>query len=152
MNFRILVVSASLAAGFAVVSVAHADKAKIEQRYCAALGDFHADLKALQSIEPSTTLRQMRDAASRVSDDARRVEKEGRRIGTPTAKKFREAASQLKREAFSLPDTLTIAQAQSRIEGDVQNVEKSSRQLAAESGCPQPEGPKQKAESVFPNL
>ena len=118
-------------------AIAHADKAKHEQQYCAALGDFHSDLKALENMKSDSTLKDLRETSDRVADDANRVQKEGGKIKTPTSKQFKDSVSQLDKEVKSLPESLTIAQAQSRIEGDLKNVRMNAKQLATESGCPE---------------
>ncbi len=114
---------------------AHASKKKHEEKFCAALDEFHSDLKMLQAMGPSSTLQEFHDASERVAKDANKVEKEGGKINTPTAKRFKGAARQLRMEARSLPENITIEQAQSRISDGVQNVRQSARALATESGC-----------------
>jgi hypothetical protein len=112
-----------------------ADETKKNAKFCASIDDFHSDVDTLRSLGPASTIAELRSASERVEADAHQVVKSGGKLGTPTAKQLSDSARQLKADAWEVPDTLTIAQAQSRIQGDVQNVERAARQLATEAGC-----------------
>jgi hypothetical protein len=116
---------------------ARADVTKKNAKFCTALGDFSSDVNAVRSMGPGSTVAELRAASARVDKDAHDVVKTAGKINTPTAKRFTDSARQLRVDASQMPDSITIAQAQSRIRGDLQNVERAARQLATESGCPE---------------
>lgn len=138
MRNAIGTVAAAVALLLLVASTtAHADDAKKKARFCAALGTFENDVAALQSLGPGSTIGQLHAAADRVDAAAYKVQKTAGKIKSPTAKGFTQSVRQLNVDSKQIPRTLTIQQAQSRIAGDVQNVKRSARQLASESGCPE---------------
>jgi hypothetical protein len=130
-----ILIVAGLAALMATAS-ANADTTKKNAKFCSSMADFDSDVSALRSIGPGSTIAELRAATERVESSAHKVVKTGGKLDTPTSKQFTDSAKQLRKDANAMPDSLTIAQAQSRVQSDVQNVERAARQLAAESGCP----------------
>jgi hypothetical protein len=118
-------------------SLARADRAKHEEKYCSALSAVSADLATLDALGPSATVGQLRANVEKIDTDTKAVDREARKIKTETSKRFVEAADQLYNEARSLPDGLTIEEARTRLGGDVQAVKRTARALADESGCPE---------------
>jgi hypothetical protein len=129
-----------IAAGLAALTTAlaaSADEAKKNAKFCTAMTDFHSDVATLRALGPGSTVAALKEASGRVETDAQKVLKTAGKIDTPTAKQFTESAHQLRVDAGKIPESITIAQAQSRIQGDVQDVERAARQLATEAGCPE---------------
>jgi len=128
----------ALTAGMTLMTSADVQesKKKHEEKFCTVLKQFHSDLSTLLAMGPQSTLQELRNASDRVVKDANQVEKQGSKIKTPTAKEFKGAAQQLRTETRSLPENITIEQAQMRIQEDVQNLRQSARVLAVESNCP----------------
>ncbi len=137
MRTQALLIATGIFAATMTSVVAHADEKSHEEKFCGALAQFHADLTALESIGPSSTVADLRAASDRVTKDADDVKKAAHKIKSPTAKEFTDSANQLREEVRALPPNITIDQAKSRIQDDVQNVEQSARKLATESGCPE---------------
>ncbi len=137
MRTRAILIVAGLAAMTAAAATARADATKKNAKFCGALTDFSSDVAALQSVGPDSTLANLRAASARIEGDAQKVVKTAGKIDTPTAKQFTLSAHQLRVDANNAPESITVAQAQSRIQGDVQNVERAARQLATEAGCPE---------------
>jgi hypothetical protein len=132
-------------AALMTTAIARADATKENAKFCGALGDFSSDVNAVRSMGSGSTVAELRAASERVEKHAHDVVKTAGKINTPTAKQFTDSAQQLRLDASHIPDSITIAQAQSRIHGDLQNVERAARQLATESGCPEaapPQGAK----------
>jgi hypothetical protein len=136
MRTGTILVAAGLAA-LMTTAAARADEAKKNAKFCASLGDFNSDVSTLRSMGAGSTIADLRAASERLEKDANNVVKAAGKMDTPTAKRLTDSARQLRNDAKAVPDTLTIAQAQSRVQGDVQNVQRAARQLATESGCPE---------------
>jgi hypothetical protein len=136
MKTRAFLVAAGLAA-LTMSAAASADEAKKNAKFCSSLTDFDSGVATLQSIGATSTVADLRSATGRVEADANKVMKAAGKIKTDTAKQFTESARQLRMDTSAIPDTVTIEQARSRIDGDVQNVKRAARQLATEAGCPE---------------
>ncbi len=125
--------------------VVRADDTKKQEAFCASLSQFNSDLATLEAIGPSSTIAELRTAANRVDSSARQVQKKAGKIKTSTAKQFTASAKKLGNDARSLPDSMTLEQAQSKLKNDVQDVEQAAQQLATASGCPDAARPPQAA-------
>lgn len=137
MKTRAVLIATGFFAATMMSAVTHADQKKHEEAFCAALTKFRADFTTLQSIGPDSTMAELRAASDRIATDANDVQKAASKIKSPTAKQFTDSAHQLRDEIQALPSNITIQQAKSRIQGDIQNVQQSAQQLATESGCPE---------------
>jgi hypothetical protein len=135
MRKEVILIAAGLAALITSAS-ARADDPKKDAKFCASLTDFDSAVAALQAMRPSNTIADLRTASGRVEKDANKVLKAAGKIDTPAGKQLTDSAKQLRTDAGAIPDTLTIEQARSRIQGDVQNVKRATRRLATEAGCP----------------
>jgi len=118
------------------VSVARADDTKKQAEFCQALSDFHGDVKAVDNIGPQSTLGELRSAVEKTGNDARKVERAAMKIKTSTATAFTSQTKKLRDDARDLPDNITIDQAKTRLQDDIQKVKDAEKQLTAESGCP----------------
>jgi len=137
MRTRAVLIATGIFAATMTSVIAHADEKAHEEKFCAALAQFRADLTTLESIGPNSTVADLRAASDRIAKDADDVQKAAHKIKSPTAKQFTDSAKQLREEVRALPANITIEQAKSRIQDDVQNVEQSAQKLATESGCPE---------------
>lgn len=137
---RAIVISTVFAGalGGAAYAQDKADKGA-DQKFCDQLMKFHADVSALDALGPSSTIGELRTTVNKVADDADAVKAQSGKMKSPTAKQFTDAANQLRKEVRSMPDSVTIDQAKSRIRGDIQNVKQAGHKLAMESGCQMPE-------------
>jgi hypothetical protein len=117
-------------------SVGCASKKEHEAKFCSALTALNDDVTKLSAIGPSSTIDELGTAVSNLQRDSRTADRHGRRIGTPAAKQFTQSVDQLDRESRVLSGSMTVAQAQARIESDVQNMTRNAQALANESGCP----------------
>ena len=136
MRTGAIVMVAAMAAVMCATA-AHADATKKNAKFCASMTELHADVSTLRSMGPGSTVAGLRAASKRVEADAQKVVKTAGKINTPTAKQFTASARQLGSDASRIPDNITVEQAQSRVAGDVRNVERAARQLATEAGCPE---------------
>lgn len=118
-------------------SVGCASKKDHETKYCSALTALNDDVTKLSTIGPSSTIEELRTVVSKLERDSRTAEKQGSKIGTPAARQFTQSVNQLSADTRTLSGTMTVAQAQARIEDDVQNVTRTAGSLASESGCQQ---------------
>ena len=119
------------------VSAARADDAKNKADFCAALSDFHADMKTLENIGPQSTIGELRSAIDRSSDDAHKVEKSAAKIKSPTSTAFVASAKKLKSDARELPDNITVEQAKAKLQDDIQKLKDNEKQMTGEAGCPE---------------
>jgi hypothetical protein len=142
---KTIAISASILLVVMTSMTARADRKKHEEKYCSALSGVSTDLAKLEALGPRSTLSELRAEVMQIDKDAKTVDREARKIKTATSKQFVQAAEQLYKEMRSLPDSMTIEEARTRLDGDVQAVKRSARALATESGCPEamPEAPKE---------
>jgi hypothetical protein len=117
-------------------AAAQADDNAKDEKFCEAITDFRSDVKTLDGIGSSSTLAELRAATERTHTDSQRVQKAAAKLKTPTAKEFGDAAKKLHRDARSLPDDITIAQAKAKLADDIQSVKQAGHQLSVEAGCP----------------
>jgi hypothetical protein len=136
-KIRLLAIPVTFGALVLTSAVTHADKSKHEERYCSALMALGNDLSKLEAIGPSSTIHELRKAVDNIDGDGRNVAKEARKIGTPTSKRFVESVDRLSSEARSLSDNMTVEQARSKVDGNIQDVKRNAQELATESGCPE---------------
>ena len=118
------------------ISTASAQQNKQETKFCAALTSVEQDLAKLDALGPNSTVQELKTVTNDLRTHARTLEKDARRMKSPTAKQFTQSANQLATDTRNIPKNLTIEQARSRIGDDIQNVKQSAQQLASESGCP----------------
>jgi opacity protein-like surface antigen len=116
-------------------AAAHADDKAKQEKFCAAIADFHSDFKMLDAIGPSSTLAELRAASDKVVTDAQEVRKAASKIKTSTSKEFGSAADKLRNDVRALPDTTTIDQARTKLDDDIHKVKDSAKKLTMESGC-----------------
>jgi len=116
---------------------ARADTKQHQEKYCAALSALRDDITKLDALGTNATVKELRTATDQIQKDADSVQKEAGKIGTPTSKQFVDSTKKLSNEARSLSDDMTVAQAQSKLAGDIQSVKKNAQALADESGCPE---------------
>ena len=136
MKIRTGVMTAALAATTMFSSLAFADQAKHEKKFCNAIEKFSVSLSKFDALDKSATVGELRNAADRVSNDASKVVSEAKGIKSDSAKQFTDAAKQLRTETQALEGSMTVDQARTRIDQDIENVRRSGQQLADESGCP----------------
>lgn len=137
MKTRTVLIATGFFAATMTSAMAHADQQKHEKDFCAALAKFRADFTKLESIGPSSTMADLRAATDRAAMDADDVQKTAHKIKSPTAKQFTASARKLRDEIHALPPNITVDQAKSRIDDDIQNVQQSAQKLATESNCPE---------------
>ena len=73
-----------------------------------------------------------------MQNDVSEMSKAANKMKTPTAKQFTMAIKQLKNDVDSIPSNATLEQVNAKLHTDIANARASGRQLAVESGCPQP--------------
>jgi hypothetical protein len=112
------------------------DPQATNDKFCAAINDYRADLKRLDAIGPNSTVGELRSAADRASVSGQKVQEAQSKMNTPAAKEFRYANMKLKADAKVLPDSTTIAEAKQKLAADIAKVKDASRKLTAEAGCP----------------
>jgi hypothetical protein len=117
-------------------AVARADEKAKEEKFCAAITDFHSDMSTFDSLGPSSTVAELRAASDRISTDSKSVQKAASKIKTATSKEFVNAVDKLRSDAKSLPDNITIEQAKAKLDNDITKVKAATRKLTTESGCP----------------
>jgi hypothetical protein len=132
-----IAIPASIVLVLMTTLTARADRKKHEEKYCSALSGVSTDLAKLETLGPSSTLAELRAEVMQIDKDAKTVDREARKIKTATSKRFVDAADQLYKEMQSLPDSMTIDEARTRLADDVQAVKRTARALATESGCPE---------------
>jgi hypothetical protein len=118
---------------------AHADDQANKEKFCDAITEYRADLKKLDGIGPNSTLAELRAASDRVSASQQKVEKTQAKLDSQAAKDFRYANMKLRTDAKALPDSMTIAEAKSKLAADIAKVKEASGKLTAEAGCPREE-------------
>ena len=118
-------------------AVVRADQKKHEERYCTALGEVNSDVASLEALGPSSTMMELRGLVQRIQRNGKAIDREARKIKSAASKQFVQAADQLYTDIQTLPDTITMAEARSRIASDVRAVERTATRLAQESGCPE---------------
>jgi hypothetical protein len=117
---------------------AGADQKKAETQFCAAAAQFDSDSGALSAIGPQSTVAELRAATNRVENDANMMQKDAKKMKTPTAKEFTTAMSQLKKSVNNIPDQATLDQVRTKLDKDIQNVTNLGQKVAVEAGCPSP--------------
>jgi hypothetical protein len=138
MKTRAVLIATSLCAATAMSAVAQPDQKKHQAAFCATLVKFRTDVTTLESTGPSSTMAELRSASDRLAMDADEVQRAAHKMKSPAAKQFTDSARQLREQIQSLPPNITVDQAKSRIQDDLQNVRQSAHKLATESGCPEP--------------
>src|SRR5262245_65247524 len=95
-TIQTLTIGATLFTLAVTASIARADDQKShEDKFCVALSAVDDDLAKLDAIAPSSTVRELQAATDQIRKDADAATKQARKIKSPTAKQFTEAANQL---------------------------------------------------------
>ncbi|NVB76791.1 MAG: hypothetical protein HOV81_00215 [Kofleriaceae bacterium] len=131
-TFKITAVTFALAL---TSSIAGAQPKKHEEKFCSSLTSLNQDLTKLKEMGPSSTVGELKASLRSAKKHSEEVGKEARKMKSPEAKQFTEAANQLTSRS-NISDDMTIQQAKSQIQDDVQNLEQHAQALAQESGCP----------------
>jgi hypothetical protein len=130
-----------MATGWVALSasaVVQADQTKIDAKFCAALASFHADVISLNALGPNATVGELRASEKRVYKDVNQMRTAAYWKDTPASNRFVDAVNQLDKNVNNVPDSMTVQQARSKIEADIQNAQTTGQEVAAEAGCPQP--------------
>jgi hypothetical protein len=133
-----IVIATGMVALTASVAV-HADQKKADEKFCAAVASYQSNVAELKAIGPHSTVAELRAAKSRIDNDVDQMQSAASKMKTPTAKLFMQTTKQLDKDVSNIPDDATLQQVHAKIEADVKSSQTAGRQLARESGCPQPE-------------
>lgn len=116
-------------------SIAGAESKKHEEKFCSSLSSLSQDLTKLKEMGPESTVGELKTSLKQAKKHSEEVGKQARKMKSPEAKQFTEAANQLTSRS-NISDDMTIQQAKSQIQDDVQNLEQHAQTLAEQSGCP----------------
>jgi uncharacterized phage infection (PIP) family protein YhgE len=110
------------------------DQAKAQ--LCTAIAGYDQAVAALQAIQDSSTVRQLKDAQKSVDQAAQQVNDAAEKYQKAEVREVKDSYQQLERKIKSIPDNATLAQAKQSILPDIQNLKAALQQMRSQVQCP----------------
>jgi len=103
---------------------------------CGAIAGFNQAIAALQAVQGSSTVGQLKAAQKSVNKAAQQVDEAAEKYQKAEVRELKDSYQQLERKIKIIPDKATLAQAQQSIQPEVQNLKAVLQQTQTQVQCP----------------